>query len=212
MADRNTIATQTQDTPETALQEFTVQTVRSPDYNIQAFTNQNLLRSAKFAARFTAMPSFLPKISADLRKLTYLCDSIEFPGQTLTATDYRIPGKLKVKIPYLREINEVNFSFYFNNTLPLYAFMNEWIRQISFTSDSTRYFDEIVGQISLFQFEDTARSFSIISSDKMKQNMRVDLIDAYPVGVQALPSNWADDGFHKINVSFFFRNFNVISG
>lgn len=205
MADRNTIATQIQDA---ILEEVTIQTVRIPDYNIQAFTNQNLLRSAKFAVRFLTIPSFLPRTSVDLRKFTYLCDSIEFPGQTVTSTDYRIPGKLKIKVPYLREINEVNFSFYFDNTLPLYSVMNEWIRGMSLTSDSNRYFDDVIGQISLFQFEDTEKNFD---TKDMKTNMRVDLQNVYPLNIQAMPSNWADDGFHKINISFFFENFNVVT-
>ena len=204
MADKNTIATQTQDS---ILEEFAVTTVRSPNYNIQTFTNQNLLRSAKFAIRFLGLPSFVAETGIDARKMTYLCDSIEFPGQALTATDYRIPGKLKVKIPYLRELNEVNFSFYYSNDFPIYDMMSAWIEEISPTSVLNKYFDEIVGQISLFQYEDTAASFNNTSPI---EHMRVDLIDAYPLNFQSLPSNWADDGFHKINVSFYFRDLQII--
>jgi len=204
MADKNTIQTQIQDT---ILEEVAVQTVRSPNYDIRTFTNQNLLRSAKFAVRFLALPSFVAETGVNARKLTYLCDSIEFPGQTLTAIDYRVPGKLKVKIPYLRELNEVNFSFYYSNDFPLYDMMSAWIEEISPTSVLNKYFDEIVGQISLFQYEDTSTSFN---NTAPTEHMRVDLVDAYPLNFQSLPSNWSDDGFHKMNVSFYFRDIQIV--
>ena len=175
-------------------------------YDINRVASQNLLRSCKFAAQFTGLPNFLASFfQRDFRQLTYLCDSIEFPGQVTTTVDYRIPGTLKIKVPYAREINEVNFSFYFPNDLPLYDIMNTWIKEISPTTNANKYFDNIVGQIILHQFKDTGTFGNQIGT-----NMKVQLVDAYPLSVQSLPSNWADDGFHKINVSFFFRDFRVL--
>jgi len=193
------------------LEEVTVSATRLPQilsniYNIDAVRSQNLLRSCKFAAQFTSLPPFLASFfQGDFRKLTYLCDSVEFPGQVITAVDYRIPGTLKIKVPYAREINEVNFSFYFPNDLPIYDIMNTWIQEISPTTNANKYFDNIRGQIILHQFKDTETFGNQIGT-----NMKVQLIDVYPLNVQSLPSNWADDGFHKINVSFFFRDFNVL--
>lgn len=194
--------------PVTGLPEITVQaTLGDLNYNINAFKNQNFLKSAKFAVRFGSFPSFLNIRGNDVRKFTYLCDSVEFPGQSLTATDYRIPGKLKVKIPYLRDMNEISLTFYFPTDLQLYNIFSEWIYNISPTNSTNRYFDEIVSQISIYQFQDTTTS--ILFGNKMIQHMQISLIDAYPLNFQSMPSNWADDGFHKITASFFYRDLTI---
>lgn len=191
------------------LDEVVVRASPSVDYDISRFTNQNFLKSAKFAVRFLNIPSFVVDNANDLRKLTYLCDSIEFPGQSISTTDFRIPGKLKVRAPYMRDINEVTFTFYHSTDMPVYELFNTWIGSISPTTALNSYFDEIVGYISLFQFEDTSTS-TIFAGSKAVQNMRVNLIDAYPINLQSMPSNWMDDGFHKLSVSFFFRDIEIV--
>jgi hypothetical protein len=177
--------------------------------DIRLFANQNLIRSAKFIAQFNSIPSFAinETIGQDLRKLSYLCDSIEFPGQTLTAVDYRIPGKLKVKIPYLREISEVNLTFYISDKIPLFKVMSDWIGGISPNTAQNKYFDDIVGSIVLKQFEDTTNLTN--SSPNALTHMTIKLIDLYPLNVQSMPANWMDDGYHKVNVSFYFRDLEI---
>ena len=176
-------------------------------YNLNVFRNQNFIKSAKFSMQFTRIPSFAYESyveSLDFRKLTFLCDTVEFPGQTLTTADYRIPGQLKTKIPYARDVNEVNLSFYINDEVPMYTIMSNWIYNISNTSTKNKYFDEIVGTIELTQFEDT--TLSIEASPKAVRNMTIRLIDVYPITLQSMPSTWGDDGYHKVNVGFFLKD------
>lgn len=172
-------------------------------YSFNSVASQNLLRSCKFAVQFTKIPGIN---QGDLRRLTYLCDSVEFPGQTLTTTDYRIPGQLKTKIPYARELSEVTFSFYVPTDYSPYTIMNDWVESISLSTTQNLYLDEIVGSVTLYQFADTGKS--LIRGTPSK-NMQVDLINAYPLNVQAMPANWGDDGFHKLSTSFFFINYRI---
>ena len=180
-------------------------------YNLNTFINQNFIKSAKFSMQFTRIPTFAYSdivSSLDFRKLTFLCDTVEFPGQTLTTADYRIPGQLKTKIPYARDFNEVNFSFYINDEIPMYTIMSNWVYGISYTSTQNRYFDEIVGTIELTQFEDTTGSSR--SSPDAVRNMTVRLIDLYPTTLQSMPSNWGDDGYQKVNIGFFFKDLQIV--
>lgn len=193
------------------LEEVTVRANRLAEpvagYNLDVFRNQNFIKSAKFSMQFTRIPSFAYESyveSLDFRKLTFLCDTVEFPGQTLTTADYRIPGQLKTKMPYARDVNEVNLSFYINDEVPMYTIMSNWIYNISNTSTKNKYFDEIVGTIELTQFEDT--TLSNFASPKAVRNMTIRLIDVYPITLQSMPSNWGDDGYHKVNVGFFLKD------
>jgi len=202
--------TQSPTPPEEELEEVDVAGLQrlSATYNIERFKNQNFIRSAKFAARFLYVPDFFTESSEELQRMIYLCDSVEFPGQTLTGVDYKIPGKLKIKVPFNRDINEVNFTFYINDETPMYAMLSNWIYEISPNNALNRYFDEVVGTIELLLFEDTTFLYGKSSANAYK-HMSVKLIDAYPVSVQTMPSNWMDDGFQKVNVSFFFRDLEI---
>jgi hypothetical protein len=200
-------------TTQDELREFLTSTgdrISSGSYNIERFKNQNLIRSAKFAMRFLSIPNFVTTESEDLRKLILLCDSVEFPGQTLTTTDYTIPGRLKIKAPYLRDLTEVNCTFYISDEMPVYGFFNEWIYQISSNSIQNRYYDEIVGTAEIIQFEDTTNSY-FISSATANKNMTVRLKNIYPLNVQNMPSNWMDDGFHKVSVGFCFEDLEIVT-
>ena len=198
--------------PENRLQEIALLDSQrlSATYNIDRFTQQNLIRSSKFAARFLSVPSFVTELKEDTENMLYLCDSIEFHGQSLTALEYKIPGKLKVKVPFNRDANEVTFTFYINDSTPIYGILSNWIYEISPNNVQNRYFDEIVGQIELLMFEDTTSSYDKSSPNAFK-HMSVNLIDAYPLNVQSMPANWMDDGFHKVTASFFFRDLELTS-
>lgn len=206
--------------PNQIIPEFTVSTSRdtprddsSQYFNLDNFRNQNLLRSCKFALRMEKHPSILTNYypNSDLREFTFLCDSIEFPGRSLITTDFNIPGRQKIRTPYKREFNEITLTFYHNTKIPIYKYFTQWLDEVSPNTASNRYFDSIVTNLMLFQFYDTATT-SIISGgfgssrDHVKYpEMMVPIYSAYPVTVSSLPSNWADDGFHKITATFFYE-------
>lgn len=212
------------DTTEEQSEEIVVESGRdSRYYNINKILSQNFLKSAKFSMRLyntaAVNANFVDVKSEDL---SFLCDAVEFPGQSLTSSEYRIPGKLKLKVPYLRELNEITVSFYHNDKIPLYAYFTNWIQNISPTNSTNEYFNNIVGSMSIVQFDEVAgvRGFirDIFSSPiggvntNLRKYMTVDLENVYPLSFSSMPSNWADDGFHKMNVTFFYENINVEIG
>lgn len=192
-------------------------------YNIDKILNHNLLKSSKFAAQFPVLPEVAGGADIPSEELTFLCDSVEFPGQTLTASEYRIPGKLKVKIPYLREMNEVTLSFYYSTDFPIYEIFSRWIENSSPTNTTNQYFDDIVCKIKLLQFDEVAgmRGFfrdlieyntGLGNATNLTKHSTVILENAFPLSLMSMPANWSDDGFHKLNVTFFYENMRRESG
>ena len=209
-------------------------------YSPEEFMSTGFLQSSKFNAYFIFGSEFFNELSREetgFNKLInspqnfrYYCDSIEFPGSTLTATDYRVPGKVKIKVPYLRDLNEINLTFYYPIDVPLFQFFNRWIRNISITANRNEYFDNFVCSMVLNQFDNYthdkirpeekpteatllkdfynqfAESQLSNSPTRMRKQFTMTLVKVYPLSVTSLQSNWADDGFHKINVSLFFEN------
>jgi hypothetical protein len=39
--------------------------------------------------------------------------------------------------------------------------------------------------------------------------MTVKLLNAYPLNFASMPSNWADDGFQKMTVTFFYERYQL---
>jgi len=203
----------------------------NPYYDVNKILSHSFLKSAKFCVQIPVLTrpvNGMPSIAGaneDIpsEEFTFLCDSVEFPGQTLTTSEFRMPGKLKLKVPYLRELNEVTLTFYHNNKLPMYRIFSDWISGASPTNTTNRYFDELVcPKITLIQFDEVAGAtgflkdiFNIFtqpqsgSSVNLSKYMTVNLLKAYPLNFASMPSNWADDGFHKMSVTFFYEDINV---
>lgn len=192
-------------------------------YNPDAFLSQNFLKSAKFSMRlYNTAAVTADFVDVKPEDLSFLCDSVEFPGQSLTASEYRMPGKLKLKIPYLRELNEITVTFYHNTKIPIYGYFSNWIQSISPTNTYNEYFSDITTSIEIIQFDEVSgiRGFfkDIIEFNQipvggintnLSKYMTVSLKNAYPLNIASMPSNWADDGFHKLTVSFFYEDLDI---
>lgn len=207
MAEVNQIIPQVQGLPEIA-----ISTADPFNYfDLSNFRNQNLLRSCKFAIRIDRHPAILSEYRrSDLRQFSFLCDSIEFPGRSILTTDFNIPGRQKIRTPFKREFNEITLTFYHNTRFPIYEYFTAWEDEISLDSARTSYFSEITTNIHLFQFYDTTSNAAFLglggSGSHVKYvQMSVQLLNAYPISVSSLPSNWADDGFHKLSATFFYE-------
>jgi len=204
------------------LEEITIST-SPPTYRIydpNKMLDQNLLKSSKFAIRIPVLPEPAGGDGIKSEEFTFLCDSIEFPGQVLTTTEHRIPGRQKIKYAYQRDMNEVTMTFYHSTKFPLYQIFSNWVENISPTNTNNEFFDDCVCNIDLFQFEDTTGARGLFStfeefnqflgnSNASSKYMTVKLLNAYPLNFASMPSNWADDGFQKMTVTFFYERYQL---
>lgn len=144
-----------------------------------------------------------------IRDITFLCESVEFPGQTLNGVDYRIPGTLKIKTPIARDYNEITASFLYPAELPVYELFNTWIWNISKKNSRNYYFDEIIGQARIFQFLDGDVGADSIDVEGFQPYNKISIQNMYPTSISPLQSNWGDDGFHRLSVTFFFEGMDI---
>lgn len=193
----------------------------SPPYDASQILNQNFLKSSKFLVRLYDQAAVLENSGVSARELSFLCDSVEFPGQSLTTLDYRMPGKLKLKVPYLRDLNEITLTFYHNSKIPIYQFFTNWISKISPTATTNNYFNNITSKIEILQFDDVAAQgffkdvFGLNQTpqggliNNLTRYMTVNLDNVYPLNFASMPGNWADEGFHKMSVTFFYESLSI---
>jgi len=211
---------------ETPLEEIVVTSTRNPrysEYDVNKMLGQNFLKSARFAITIPIIPDIIG-LQINPQDLTFLCDSVEFPGQSLTTTEYRMPGKLKLKVPYAREMNEVTMTFYHNDRLPIYEMFSNWIQIASSTNTQNLYFDQMIcPKIIIYQFNEVSGVNGFVrdllntdvfrgSENRNSKYMTVELRNAMPLNFASMPSNWADDGFHKLQVSMFYEDMIINQG
>jgi len=128
--------------------------------SLQKFMGQDFLRSSQFLFMLPVAPSFLGG-DAYTRGLSYLCESVEFPGSVVQTKDYKIPGTNRIRVPYSRDLNEVTMTFLHNVDVPVYMFFNNWIENAFGGANPTTdnlYFDECVADMQLLQFTDVQKN------------------------------------------------------
>jgi hypothetical protein len=182
--------------------------IRRQSYSPGRMHLYGLLKSSRVSFQIFEIPNVLAERGFprnQIRNLQYFCDSLEFPGKNLNTAEYKISGLNRAKIPILRNYSEINLSFYHDMiNFPMYEFFNTWIELAAPRDNVVAYYDDIVVKegIELIQWEE--------GSDEV--NFVVRLRNAYPIAVTSMQSNWGDDNFQKVNVSFVFEEFKVVDG
>ena len=140
--------------PNTTLETVTIEAVPPNTDTIQQFMRQDFLKSSQFIFRLPAIPFKYSGIP--LRDFSLFCESIEFPGKSVSAVEYKIPGKNRIKLPYSKEYQDVTTTFIHNTTIPVYDFFASWLTYISGSNTSTEniYFDECTTSFNMIQYSD----------------------------------------------------------
>jgi hypothetical protein len=137
------------------------------------------------------------------RYLSLQCESAELPGKTLQTADVKIYGP-SFKVPYQKQYNDISLGFICTNDFYERKLFDSWISSIMnpitnnlrFSHDEeTRY----MSNIQILQYDDF-----------IKQVYAVKLIDAFPIGVAAMPLAWGDDGYHRLTVQFAYQKYEPI--
>jgi hypothetical protein len=182
------------------------------NFSMYKFASLDLLKSCRYALQLVgSTPSVLDPYG-ELRELTLLTESIEFPGKTLNTIDYRMAGRNKIKIPISKDYNEITVTFYASKQFPIYEFFSDWIDEASFKSDMNSYFEEIAcSKISLVQFTENADLTSspdgLSTGINLEKYNKLDLLNIYPINIASMPSSWSDDGFQRLTATFFFEEY-----
>lgn len=123
-----------------------------------------------------------------------LCESVEFPGRNFNATDMRIYGP-SFKAPSLSTYSDVNLTFLCDLNLNQKKVFDDWMNEVNGIGNfNFSYRDEYVCDVSITQYNELG--------DKTYEMM---LMGAFPISVNALVGNWADDNYHRLQVTLTYQ-------
>lgn len=201
---------------DSGIQEFTItarRLVPSPDTfiaNVNAPKRQSLARSSRFNVEIQLPYKISDVFKAyghDAESLQFFCEAAEFPGRSLDVTDFRIYGP-SFKMPTKTTFNEITMTFLCDAHMTQKVLFDDWMDYINPTyrgfdtgeSYDMEYRDNYVSSIYIKQYNELYD----VGLESNRLTYMAELVEAYPISVTALQTNWADDNFHRVQVTFSF--------
>mgnify|MGYP007044003219 CR=1 FL=1 len=175
--------------------------------NILSVLGTGVNKAAKFAVRINP-PRFI--LSGDWIKmfpggarffndLTFLSDAAGIPGRGFQTIDSRVYGPM-FKKPYVTQYNDINISIINRGLLHERRLFEIWQNYINpKTTYNFAFPREYATQVDIFNFEESGEASYVTS-----------LIDAWPVNVNEIPLNWADDQVSRLIVTFTYKDYKTL--
>lgn len=124
-----------------------------------------------------------------------LCDSAEFPTRAFNADEVRYYGP-NFKLPYQSSYIDVTLSFLCRSEMREKEMFDTWMEVINPKSTyDFSYRKTYATDIDIYQYTELG-----------DPSYKVTLRHAYPLNVNAMPLNWAEDNFQRVQVQFAYTD------
>lgn len=168
----------------------------------------NITPISKAKSRTSLMSSAQNASKVSTETLSFFCSRAEIPGITLGTETHQIqtPGPLQEFVSTALPTSETQLSFLGDGNGNILNFFSMWMNSIAGWNekDKTNYFrlsyrDDYLCEITILVFNQTS---DII--------MKYKLYDAFPVQIQNIQLDWAQqDTIMEIPIAFFFKTWST---
>jgi hypothetical protein len=170
--------------------------------------NHDLARSCLFMARISAKVGVATRMTQDLQ---YLCESAELPGRAFETQEVRTYGST-YRRPFMTSYADVTLTFVCTGDMKEKDFFDSWMQYIN-PSDfyDFEYATNYMAYVDIFQYSSAGEG-----PNTLVPTYQMRMFDAYPVTINPMPTSWADDGVHRLQVQFtasqILRPYDPING
>lgn len=142
---------------------------------------------------------FLLSYRGLLEDMQFLCENAELPGKSLNTTDIRYYGP-QFKHPTQLVFNDITLTFVCRDYMQEKSFFDDWMFFASGEpSYDLRFPDEYQGTISAYQYDDLGNT-----------SLEFHMYEAFPVNINPLPTNWAEEGLHRLQVQMAYTYYQKV--
>jgi uncharacterized membrane protein YgcG len=160
--------------------------------------HKDFARTSKFEVRITS-PS---GIQLDTMPLRLQCESTELPGYNVNTVDNRYYGVAEPIASAPTSFADITLTFICAGDMWEKKLFDRWINFIvPINNYNPRYKDDYSSQIEISQFDGVATSDNPVTQTATRIYY-AKLFGAFPVSIGTLSLNWADDGIHRLPVTF----------
>lgn len=152
-----------------------------------------LARTNRFTVEF-GLPSLMQKDKHDLRSLFLLCESVSLPSMNIATQGSRTFGEQR-EIPYDRNFESLNMTFYVDKNMEVKDFFNSWMHAIiNPVSRTISYYDNYTTSLLVTVYD-----------LKDKAVYDVGIYEAYPKSVGQIQLDNNSKDIMKLNVTFNYK-------
>lgn len=166
---------------------------------ISAVKTKGLMPSNRFKVEFSLPGSVLnapsnTSFNPDLRNVFLYCDSVQLPGLSISTTQSRTYGEFR-EMPYERLFDNINLSFYVDNSMDTKALFDTWIHSIQNpASRQLAYYNDYITDMTIYVLDKANKS-----------QYSVKLYECYPKSVSPIQMDTASKDVMKLQVSINYR-------
>jgi hypothetical protein len=160
--------------------------------------HKDFARTSKFEVRI-APPS---GVQLDTMPLRLQCESTELPGYSFSIAENRYYGAPEPIAAFPTPFAEITLTFICAGDMWEKKLFDRWMNFIIPVNNyNPRYKDDYCTQIEISQFDGVATSDNI-ATQTSQRTYYAKLFGAFPISIGTLSLNWADDGIHRLPVTF----------
>jgi len=165
--------------------------------DFKASFRTELARPSRFDV-FIPIPSSL-STSFESRLFTFRCESADLPGRALATSTQKIYGP-EEKFPYQTTYNDINMTFICTENMIEKVFFDRWLNTINPNSSYDMVYK------NTYASDIKVRQYGI----EKEITYQVVLYKAFPIGVNDLQLDWSSDGYHKLTVTFAYKEWQKV--
>lgn len=162
--------------------------------NFYSSFKRDLSRPSRYDVLIPIPAIMAPMYLPTARNLNLRCESAQLPGRAFATTERKFGSSPVQKIPYQPVYVDVSMTFIVGGDMKERLLFDQWMEIINPSSTyNFNYRSDYVSDIGIIQYD-------------LQNNItyRSVLIDAYPLEVNQLDLDWANDGYHRLNVVFAY--------
>lgn len=166
---------------------------------VASVKTKGLMQSNRFKVEFSLPPALVNAKNTynyigDLRTVLMFCDSVQLPGMSISTQQARIYGEFR-EMPYERLFENINLSFYVDNSLDSKALFDSWINSIQDpVTRQFNYYNEYITDITIY-----------VLDKQDKERYKVKLYECYPKSVSSIQMDHSSKDVMKVQVSLNYK-------
>lgn len=181
------------------------------DYRSTVNKNGGPSKANRFVVRINSLPEKIVRrgvYNSVLRDLSYLCEAAELPGRGFMNIDVRYYGP-SFKMPFQTTYEDLNLTFLVRDLFLERQMFDDWLELINPSNTyNFNYRKDYICDIDLFQMSEievSGSSQSQNASKKVTAQYKFTFEEAWPILVNPMPVNWAEDNFNRMTVAFTYK-------
>lgn len=158
---------------------------------------QGLARTSHYNVTFSP-PSCINKTTFNgniIRTILLFCEQTQLPSLNIATTPNRTWGEIR-QMPYDKEYQEINLTFYVDKEMKVKLFFDQWMNAIKHSvSGHMAYYNDYIVDVKVEVFDVGENSRYIVT-----------LKEAYPKNISAVEMNYGGKDVMRIQVSMTYKN------